>query len=165
MREDLYYRLNVLPIKMPALRERKEDILPLAYSFYKKYKPLSLDAKLYFSNIKTCLQNYSWPGNIRELQNVVEYLANICPNEPPQSSDLPEDIKSEIFKTPNDIIDLKEEIFAEIKRCNTLRQPVGRRSLAHKFSVSENKIREVLNVLHEENRIQIGFGKYSLKAI
>ena len=40
-----------------------------------------------------------------------------------------------------------------------------RRSLAHKFSVSENKIREVLNVLHEENRIQIGFGKYSLKVI
>lgn len=130
----------------------------LHINFYKKYKPLSLDVQLYFSNIKTYLQDYSWPGNIRELQNVIEYLVNICPNEPPQCSDLPEDIKIEIFKNPPNLLDIKEEIFSEIKRCNKLRQPIGRRSLAHKFSISENKIREILNILHDEKRIQISFG-------
>lgn len=167
MREDLYYRLNVLPLKMPALRERKSDIIPLAYNFYKKFKPLAtqFNTEDYFKNIKTYLEAYTWPGNIRELQNVIEYLTNICPDEPPQSSDLPEDIKSQLFKKLTNKSNLKEEIYLEIKRCNQHHEPIGRRSLAHKFSISENKVREILENLRHENKIIISAGKYSLKII
>lgn len=165
MREDLYYRLNVLPLKMPPLRERKEDIMALAYNFYKKHRPLSNDEQTYFQYIQPYLETYSWPGNIRELQNVIEYLINICPDIPPQSSDLPEDIKLQIFKNSKNKINLKEEILAEIKRCNQINEPIGRRTLAQKFSISENKIREILDILKDEQRIHINIGKYSLKAI
>lgn len=165
MREDLYYRLNVLPLKMPPLRERKEDIMALAYSFYKKHCPIANNEYLFFQHIKPYLESYSWPGNIRELQNVIEYLVNICADTIPQSSDLPEDIKHQIFKNNKNKINLKEEILAEIKRCNQMNEPVGRRTLAQKFSISENKIREILNLLRDEKRIHISIGKYSLKAI
>ena len=74
-REDLYYRLNIVEIKIPPLRERKEDILPLAYHY------LNLFSRKYSKNIKgftkeaeEILLNYSWQGNIRELKNVVERL-------------------------------------------------------------------------------------------
>ena len=67
-REDLFYRVNVFPIHIPPLRERKEDILPLAEHFLKKNNSnLKID-----NNSKTLLLNYSWPGNIRELQNIIE---------------------------------------------------------------------------------------------
>jgi PAS domain S-box-containing protein len=72
-REDLYYRLNVFPIQLPPLRDRREDIAPLAAAFAQKFaqrmgrriEPLSAECQ-------QRLEAYSWPGNIRELQNVVE---------------------------------------------------------------------------------------------
>ncbi|MCF7480388.1 sigma-54 dependent transcriptional regulator [Vibrio sp. J1-1] len=69
-REDLYYRLDVLPLHWPALRERKEDILPISQFFIKKYQDgshchLSQDAMV-------ALSQYHWPGNIRELENVIQ---------------------------------------------------------------------------------------------
>lgn len=67
-REDLYYRINVFPIHIPPLRERKEDILPLAEYFLKKANSdLVID-----ENSKNLLLNYNWPGNVRELQNIIE---------------------------------------------------------------------------------------------
>lgn len=72
-REDLFYRLNVIPIEVPPLRERKEDILILVDHFIKKY---SLEANKKILEIKKevldLLLEYSWPGNIRELENVIE---------------------------------------------------------------------------------------------
>jgi two-component system response regulator AtoC len=74
LREDLYYRLNVLTIALPALRERREDIPPLAMHFVEKYRvsaqygvstPLSAD-------VCEALLNYDWPGNVRELENMIE---------------------------------------------------------------------------------------------
>lgn len=94
-RQDLYYRLNVLPMKLPPLRERKQDILILAKHFYRKYftrTPL-LPSEVYFRKIEEFFLAYNWPGNIRELQNVVEYLVNICPNYPPDEGMLPEELK------------------------------------------------------------------------
>lgn len=72
-REDLYYRLNVVFIKIPPLRERKEDLTVLVEHFLEKY---SRDAKFQTIGISKgafdCLKNYDWPGNVRELENVIE---------------------------------------------------------------------------------------------
>ncbi len=75
-REDLYYRLSTVPIKVPALKERREDITLLfrkfAYDFAEKYRmqPIRLDERA-----EIVLENYNWPGNIRELKNVAEQLS------------------------------------------------------------------------------------------
>jgi two-component system response regulator AtoC len=69
-REDLYYRLNVVPIRLPALRERKEDILPLAEHFLHRLCPEN--KKTFSSKAQELLVEYPWPGNIRELANVIE---------------------------------------------------------------------------------------------
>ena len=77
-RKDLYYRLNVLEIELPPLRERKEDIEILLESLIKKYS-LSFNKSLLKvdSNLLKILKNYNWPGNIRELENIIEYLVNM----------------------------------------------------------------------------------------
>ncbi len=74
-REDLYYRLNVMPLHIPPLRERREDIVPLTHYFLKKFcgenhKPL----KTLSINVQNQLIQYSWPGNVRELANVIERM-------------------------------------------------------------------------------------------
>jgi len=73
-REDLYHRLNVIPIRLPPLRERKEDIADLSQFFLKRF---SLDAKKNFTEITNealeKLTGYNWPGNVRELANVIEH--------------------------------------------------------------------------------------------
>ena len=68
-REDLYYRLHVLPLEIPPLREHKEDITALVHYFIEKFSSV---VKEFTPEAYDCLQKYSWPGNIRELQNVVE---------------------------------------------------------------------------------------------
>ncbi|MCB2290759.1 sigma 54-interacting transcriptional regulator [Clostridium sp. CS001] len=79
-REDLYYRLNVIPLEIPPLRERKEDIKLLIETFIEKYCNL-FNKK--FSDIKIgekiwqILNNYEWPGNVRELENAIEYIINM----------------------------------------------------------------------------------------
>ncbi len=72
-REDLYYRFNVIEIKLPLLRERKEDILPLARHFLKEsIKAFELPPKDFSSDAVKALTGYEWPGNIRELENCIK---------------------------------------------------------------------------------------------
>jgi len=72
-REDLYYRLNVIPIVIPPLRERREDILPLAERFLQEYcGNMKKDVESFSPEAVNILLNYGWPGNVRELRNVVE---------------------------------------------------------------------------------------------
>ncbi len=74
-REDLFYRLNVVPLKVPSLKERKGDILPLANYFIKKYaENLSVPQRELNESAIAAMEVYSWPGNIRQLRNVVEWL-------------------------------------------------------------------------------------------
>ena len=77
-REDLYYRINVFPIKLPSLRDRKEDIPELVMHFLKKYCK-KIDRKVPSIEIEAMemLQNYHWPGNIRELEHIIERLTII----------------------------------------------------------------------------------------
>ena len=73
LREDLYYRLNVVPIFIPPLRERKEDILPLAEYFLEKTAAENhREKKILTAEARNKLLAYSWPGNVRELSNVIE---------------------------------------------------------------------------------------------
>ena len=73
-REDLYYRLNVVPIKLPPLRERKEDIPLLANTFLEKFNKKYDKEKRFESLAMGALEAHDWPGNVRELQNVIERL-------------------------------------------------------------------------------------------
>lgn len=71
-REDLYYRLNVVPVQMPPLRERPEDIPPLVEYFYKKFAQFSGTGEIITSSAMKALISYPFPGNVRELENLVE---------------------------------------------------------------------------------------------
>lgn len=79
-REDLYYRLNVIPIKIPPLRERPEDIVVLAEKFLEEYNQKYSFNKVFSDTTLRGFINYKWPGNARELRNLVERLAIITPD-------------------------------------------------------------------------------------
>src|SRR5580692_1497541 len=74
-REDLYYRLNVISLHLPPLRERKEDIIPLAEFLMKKYTVQGISAPVITVDLKQALKAYPWPGNVRELENFVRKLS------------------------------------------------------------------------------------------
>lgn len=78
-REDLFYRLDVYPIRVPALRERKQDILPLTWTFIKEFSAtMGKRINTIVRRDLELLNNYSWPGNVRELRNVVERSMIVC---------------------------------------------------------------------------------------
>jgi transcriptional regulator with PAS, ATPase and Fis domain len=80
-RKDLYYRLKVLPVYLCALRERKDDIIPLAkYYIHKFNKEFNKEVKGLTPEIEAVLKNYEWPGNVRELKNVVERAVLLSTN-------------------------------------------------------------------------------------
>jgi DNA-binding NtrC family response regulator len=92
-RQDLYYRLNVISITIPPLRDRKEDIVPLMKHYLMKLgvEPIIID-RIMNPAVMKCLAKYNWPGNVRELQNVAERLAIIADTQPIMLSDLPPEI-------------------------------------------------------------------------
>ena len=95
-REDLYYRLNVVHLHIPPLRERQEDIPPLATHFLKKYAQENARGEVHLSpeSMKLLLQ-YSWPGNVRELENVMERAVILCIQNLITASDLPGELAGE----------------------------------------------------------------------
>lgn len=80
-REDLYYRLNVIPLHIPPLRERPEDIPTLIEYLCSKFTNfMGNNIRGFTKEALETLSNYTWPGNIRELENAIEYAINFCPN-------------------------------------------------------------------------------------
>ncbi len=79
-REDLYFRLNVVPLHIPPLRERKEDIIPLAYNFKQKFSRTYKIKKNFAPEVYDALLQYDWPGNVRELENIIERLMVTIPD-------------------------------------------------------------------------------------
>jgi transcriptional regulator with PAS, ATPase and Fis domain len=89
-REDLYYRLNVFPIHIPPLRERRDDILPLADYFVRKLSArMGQSTRLFAPEVKQMLEHYGWPGNVRELQNALERALIVSKSNSIQPDDLP----------------------------------------------------------------------------
>ena len=97
-REDLYYRLNVIPITLPALRQRKDDIPLLIDYMIKEYAhKLNKDVIGIEDDAKKTLIDYSWPGNVRELQNVIEYSINMSNSSLLNLDIIPNNIKSKYY--------------------------------------------------------------------
>jgi transcriptional regulator with GAF, ATPase, and Fis domain len=127
-RMDLYYRLNVFPIQLPPLRERKDDLLLLAEHFLEIFST-SLDKNVVLSSYaKEQLLQYNWPGNIRELQNLIERSVLLCTKSVITSVILPangiKEIKQSVAATyeDNKIKSMEEterdHIVAALKACN-----------------------------------------------
>jgi DNA-binding NtrC family response regulator len=95
-REDLYYRLAVIPIELPPLRERTEDIPLLVQHFLKKTGQNGGDAKKIEQKALEVLQGYRWPGNVRELENAIERACALCDDNVIRVADLPPHVVKQV---------------------------------------------------------------------
>src|SRR3989304_7211117 len=163
-REDLYYRINVVPVKLPPLRERTEDIAELVRYFMDKFsKSFRKDVNKITDSALTILKNYRWPGNIRELENLMERLVCISdraftsPAEIPGDYYINEKVKAE---TEDGLLDracktfernfilntLEQERWSRTRTANTLGIPIS--TLKYKF----NRL-EIYNVLAQRKKL------------
>ena len=135
-REDLYYRLAVIPIQLPPLRGRKEDIPLLVRHFAVKH---GCAAVTFSTEIMNSLANYNWPGNVRELENTVERLLIMRNGDTILPDDLPEKLRGErkvgelrVINLPDDgysLEQLEREIVVEALERNSWNQTSAARFL------------------------------------
>lgn len=145
-REDLYYRLNVVQIELPPLRERKEDILPLIDFCIKKYSPAAGKEIISFSReAMDYMLKYNYPGNIRELENIVQKAIVLKRGNIIQAEDVMIDIKS---KKDADSLDLSQRIESLEQELidEALKQSNGNQTKAAKIlGISESNLRYRIN--------------------
>ncbi len=165
-RDDLYYRLNVLPIRIPSLRERKEDIILLLKHFMKRNLEIG-------SCVEEILQNYNWNGNIRELKNVALYIDTLCEGEYVALNDLPEYIRIKCdnsFKDEIQVLNNKNCYDNAICVLKILNENIksgkgmGRNSLIRLLNemdifCSEGEMKKVLNLLDNLDLISSSVGR------
>jgi transcriptional regulator with PAS, ATPase and Fis domain len=148
-REDLYYRLNVIPIKLPPLRERDKDVYEIFMRLLNKYAvEFDIEIEKIEESVIDKLINYNWPGNIRELENTVEYMVNIIADDGIISENmLPIDIinyfnnqnkvsSNNVKETNNEVLTFSDEIITikelELKYINNLLDKYGRTTKSKK---------------------------------
>lgn len=163
-RLDLYYRLNVLPLYLPGLNDRREDILPLFYSMIEK------------KNYRFCVREdaldyivrHNYEGNVRELQNCVEYLGSLgC------SEITVDDLPPYMIYEENPTLKMPEKndtqwVLYAIREINSTGVGAGRRSihsylLNHGKNISEMKIRKILQLLEEQEKIIVQNGRGGIR--
>ncbi|MBS3949025.1 MAG: sigma 54-interacting transcriptional regulator [Dethiobacter sp.] len=121
-REDLYYRLNVIPIVVPPLRERPEDIPALMEYFLRQHNDRYKQRKTISMEVVERLLRYGWPGNVRELQNIVERMVVLTREQDVDLHNLPRQLKPlveqerRLYVDVPDVIPLKEALFQVEKR-------------------------------------------------
>lgn len=118
-REDLYYRLNVIPILLPSLRERGEDVPILIEYFLKRFNKENNRSVILDKSALQVLLNYDWPGNVRELENTIERLVIMSRPEEITASDLPLSLGIRRLKSHEKVISLTVDI-EEIEKTNIL---------------------------------------------
>jgi PAS domain S-box-containing protein len=117
LREDLFFRINVVNLVVPPLRERPEDILPLIYRFLEKYNHHYHLSKQIDTEVINMFLAYDWPGNVRELENLIEQLVVITPGEIITISNLPERWENMVRSIPLSAIGQRslKKIMADIE--------------------------------------------------
>lgn len=167
-REDLYYRLSVLPIKVPPLRERKEDI-PLLLQHH--LNTLG-EQRIWADEVLALFMRYEWPGNIRELLNVVEYAVTVCENEWITVGDIPEKLRlakeadGERFKLV-DLLELSRDekiILRVLSHYDQQKRAVGRYELVRQpelqeLGLTEQRLRTRMKKLVNKGLVLIGTTK------
>jgi DNA-binding NtrC family response regulator len=144
-REDLYFRLNVLPIEIPPLRERKEDILPIARYFLDRIaQRRSLPAYTLTPEAEQAFFRYAWPGNVRELDNVLQRITAFCLGSQIGTEDLPHEITEPGEAPAADRASLADLPLREIEKMailQTLRSCRGNRAeAARRLGISKKGI-------------------------
>ncbi|MTK11848.1 MAG: AAA family ATPase [Clostridiaceae bacterium] len=165
-REDLFYRLNVLPINIPPLRERKEDIILILESSLNGKKNLKLS-----KDVVDLLLNYTWPGNIRELKNAADYI-ELMSDEEIEIENIPFyilncniDYKRE-YDYLNDKCNVENalEILEIIEEKNSNNMGVGRKNIEEALknrcrSITEAEVRRILTILNDLGIITSSLGR------
>ncbi|GIN22203.1 MAG TPA: PAS domain S-box protein [Bacillus bacterium] len=146
-REDLYYRLNVVDIKMVPLRERVEDIIPLTYNFLYKFNRIYEVNKLISEDCLEWLSYFSWPGNVRQLENLIEKLV-ITSGDVIGIDDLPEGIythgKRQIEKTaPSSLNEAIDQAKKEMVR-NSYKMNRSSRKVAADLQISQTQAAKLI---------------------
>jgi transcriptional regulator with PAS, ATPase and Fis domain len=131
LREDLYYRLCVVPIEIPPLRDRREDISPLSQHLLNRITAQNGLVRRISPQAMRVLLDYSWPGNVRELSNVIEYAVTVAGRE----TILPEDLPEEIKRTPT----------GSFEALTASPQPGSERSAIRVEEVEVERLRSVLD--------------------
>ena len=101
-REDLYYRLNVVPLRLPPLRDRSEDIPDLVRHFVTRAEKEGLDVKRFDSEAIEAMKTYAWPGNVRELENLIRRLTALYPQDVITREIIDTELRSDIPDSPLD---------------------------------------------------------------
>jgi two-component system, NtrC family, response regulator AtoC len=143
-REDLFYRLNVIPIQLPPLRERRDDIPVLARHFLDKYSP-SLQMQVSQGAMRV-LMAFSWPGNVRQLENAIERAVTLSsgrkeidlPDLPPEIQAVPEATTAPFVEFPDDGLDMPAYL-------SSIEKDLIRRSL-QRTGGNRNKAAELLRI-------------------
>ncbi|MGY3803563.1 sigma 54-interacting transcriptional regulator [Pigmentibacter ruber] len=159
-REDLYYRLNVINVRLPALRERSEDIPLLIKKFLENYaKSNKIQAKKISSSCLQRMEKYHWPGNVRELENEVERLCVLSGENPDISEEL---LSDRIFGT-----DEKEESFHNIDKQSNLKDAIEKLEkemiLAHLEKLNWNKSKASITLGISRASLIMKCEKYNLE--
>ncbi|OIK15104.1 transcriptional regulator [Bacillus sp. MUM 116] len=160
-RADLFYRLNVLPVEIPSLCERKEDIFPFLVFYLKKFNALHHKQRIFSRKVIKILENYDWPGNIRELENLVEQLVVLANQDEISLSDLPEhfreecdeELESQFISHGKSLTDTLQNIEKKIigkayKKHKTVRKTANALGITHsllmrrfkKYDISQEKV-------------------------
>ncbi|MBU1612635.1 MAG: sigma-54 dependent transcriptional regulator [Proteobacteria bacterium] len=160
-REDLYYRLNVVSIEMPPLRERREDIPLLAAFFLDKYAGENESkVKAFSGGAMDYVSSYEWPGNVRQLENVIERCVVMAVGETIQAEDLPPEIKDEEsqFKSAVDLLPTKLDLGSTLEK---IEAALVRRALV-RCEFVQVKAAEMLDI--SKSLLQYKMKKYKLTA-
>ncbi|WP_134703853.1 sigma-54-dependent Fis family transcriptional regulator [Ammoniphilus sp. YIM 78166] len=146
-REDLFYRLNVIDLKLPPLRERKEDIIPLTYYFLNKFNQKYQSSQIISQEALEVLSDHQWPGNVRQLENVIERLV-ITSDGVIQLSDLPDMIlqnaKPKTHRSYSSSLEVALEEFEKEMVINSYKKFLSSRKVAMDLNISQTKASKLI---------------------
>lgn len=182
-RDDLYYRLSTLPLKIPPLRERIEDVDAIIKDFVREVNETRSHPIFITPVVMESFFQYDWPGNIRELRNVIEYLNATVDDNNVYLKDLPEmmtmnqnislEIDDKIEKTAKELTDNPKWpeyllILQELSRVYRIGKGIGRRKIAEKLlnkhiPLTEQEVRSRLSDLEEFGCVQVRKGASGTK--